>query len=228
MQKIEQLIQAGKLWSPDNNEVPQITVGERVSLGVSEIDRVLGGGLLFGAVHEFLTSERKPPVYVFSRIADRALSLMPRETKIFWVGVEGLAPGEAFDEELIARSIILTPASAKEQLWAVTRALSHPLPSIVVGSFKNLKFSLTQRLSVLSRSSKSLCLVLRDLKDLRTPSAAHTRWSVKPFKSDSPAVKLEILQNKSGGTLGNWALNLEDFRIVSEGVLEKLALRRSA
>jgi hypothetical protein len=227
MRKIEQLIQAGQLWSPDSQQAP-LSLGERVPLGVSEIDGVLGGGLLLGAVHEFLTAQRNPPVYVFSRIASQAFSLMPKETKIFWIGVEGLAPGEAFNDELIARSIILTPGSVKEQLWAITRALSHPLPSIVVGSFKNLKFTLTQRLSVLSRSSKSLCLVLRDLKDLKTPSAAHTRWSVKPFKSAQPAASFELVQNKGGGVLGNWALELQDFKLVSNEVVKKLPLLRSA
>lgn len=217
MRSFQELIQSGQLWSPERSLVGRANSEGRIPLGVPQIDSVIGGGLLLGAVHEFLTTARQPPLYILSKILHEAFKVVPGAAKVFWIGVEGLAPGEAFNELLISRSIILTPSSPKEQIWALTRALSSDTPVIVVGSFKNFRFSLTQKFAVISRASKSLCLIIRDLKDLKSPSAAHTRWTIKPFKNPQPAASLELVQNKSGGVTGNWAVNVRDLGVLESG-----------
>ncbi len=212
MKDLKDLVRSGELWIPEAQNNPTSRM-DRVSLKLSAIDGVIGGGLSCGAIHEFL-SNGLPPIAILSAIAREALRRLSGGSQIFWIGIDGLAPSAAFDEELISQSIIVAPNSEKERIWALNRALSFKEPAVVIASMKNMRFALTQRYSVLARASGSLCLFVRDSADHKKPSAAITRWLVTSVQAAAPAMRLELLQNKGSGMLGVWNVDLESWCIL--------------
>lgn len=149
-----------------------------VPWGLEEIDRTLPArGLCAGAIHE-LTSAREgawPPMTAMLQLANSAQERL-RPMLTVCVGLPGVWPHALAAAGLdVSRCLVIN--AAQDRAWAMDVALR--AGALVLGDASGLDLFLTRRLQLAAESSGALALLTRS--DVRTPSAAATRWSIEPL-----------------------------------------------
>jgi protein ImuA len=162
---------------------------QRFSFGCEAIDRVLpAGGLLTGAVHEFLGlgcgKEKRlfwtPPLSVILHLAQRAAERQP-ERVVVWVGERVWPfPSVLFGARtrIGERSIFVRARQTDERVWAADLALRSGAAAAVLIDGSGVDMSASRRLQLAAESGECCCLMARPVWELSEPSAAATRWSV--------------------------------------------------
>lgn len=156
-------------------------------LGVPVVDAALGGGLLFGALHEL--SPRAP--MHFGAAAGFALalaSLRERGKRTLWIQQEfaateaGALYGPGLDRIGLAseRILILRVARAEDALWAMEETLKCRAAVTVVAELRDdgpVDLTATRRLALAARESGGIGFLLRH-RSSAAPSPAATRWEI--------------------------------------------------
>jgi protein ImuA len=157
-------------------------------LGVPAVDAALGGGLVFGALHELAPCA---PIH-FGAAAGFALalaSLRPGSKRTLWIQQEfaateaGALYGPGLD--LIGlpseHIVILRVSRAEEVLWAMEETLKCRAAVTVIAELRDggrgTDLTTTRRLSLAARESGGLGFLLRH-RSSAAPSPAATRWEI--------------------------------------------------
>lgn len=182
-------------------------------VGWAAVDRVLGGGLACGTVHEWfglMGGERRgcrvwlPPIGVLTHLAARSLASTGAGEggQVVWIGrrcwpyprsVRGW-----WGARLLARSIFVEAADADERVWAMDLALRCRAVAAVVGDGSGLNMAESRRLQLAAGAGGVLGLLARPVCELGEISAARTRWRVAPTPSPVPVPRwtVELLHSK--------------------------------
>ncbi len=190
-------------------------------LGLELIDSVLpAAGLPFGATHEWFVDIKNeqhnfpqynfPPCSFLALLCGNALKLNPSKF-VIWIGKE-IWPspfvlqmpiskdgtGKNGTRRLISNCIFVNPPNQKLLLWALETALRSNAVAAVVASPKNLRFALSQRLNMAAKTGGALALIVRTFKESVLPSAATSRWLIRPDLCEDfdPHFKLGLLKYK--------------------------------
>jgi len=201
-----------------------------LTLGLSPLDAVLGGGLAFGALHEIGPAQ---PMHLgaatgfavaLSRLAGTETNGLGRSA-ILWIQQEfsALEAGRPYGEGLasfgvpMARLVHLAVRHTRDALWATEEALKSGAVTAVVTELARDDIDLTasRRLSLAAAEGGSLGLVLSHRR-IDRPSAAVTRWEVAaaPGARDAfgglgaTAFSLSLVKNRRGPT-GRWLASWE-------------------
>jgi protein ImuA len=155
--------------------------------GVPDIDRVLGGGLARGALHE-LAAAGETHLAATTGVALRLAGGATPQT-VLWVAedmslAESGAPyGPGVDDLGLAPERLLTVAAAKadDVPWVMEEALHCRAVGVVIGEVRSAgretDLVATRRLSLAAATHGALALLLRGAPG-REASAAATRWVV--------------------------------------------------
>jgi protein ImuA len=194
-------------------------------LGHAKVDKVLGGGLLRGALHEIFAEGAGGPAIGFA--AALALALAGRKP-LFWIASDfamleygGLCAG-GFAElgGDPARLVLLRLSHLRDALKAAGDILSCPhvgaLVIETIGASKSLDLTASRRLTLAANAHNVPALFLR-LGAVPQPSAAETRWLIGPASSapwldwGAPRFAARLLRNRHGG-LGQWEMEWDHDR----------------
>ena len=195
---------------------------ERVATGWPAVDAALGGGLMAGAVHEWVAAadegaargneSRKylPPLALLMHLARRTMGGRASEKQgqwAVWVGrscfahPHGLAgEGEAVDEmvdeaadgAVLARTLWVDPPDQAGRLWAIDLAARCAGVAVVVADGHGLDMAETRRLQLAAEAGTTLVLLTRSAREHKTLSAATTRWAVRPAVSETSWPRWEV------------------------------------
>jgi protein ImuA len=162
-----------------------------ICLGVLEIDRVLGGGLACGALHEVAacgeTHIAAATGFALAVTSTKRPLPAPRnDGTVVWVAEDmallesGVPYGPGLDFHGLAPERLLTIAGAKadDVLWVMEEALHCRAVSVVIGevrSTRELDLVATRRLSLAAAAHGATALLLRTAPGTEA-SAAATRW----------------------------------------------------
>jgi protein ImuA len=185
-----------------------------VSLGVPEIDAVLGGGFSRGALHEIAAASEAhlPAAMGFVVGIGRATC----RQAIVWVAEDlGLAEsgalyGLGLDGCGIPpeRLLTVTVAHRRDLLWAMEEALHCRAVGLVIGEMRAgaLEGVAVRRLSLAAAETGALALLLR-AGPPDDASTAATRWIVgaAPSQGEEPHLTAHLIRNRRG-VLGSWIL----------------------
>lgn len=120
---------------------------------------------------------------------------------------------------LLAHSLFTDPPQRKLALWAIETALRSPGVCTVIAACDTLRFALSQRLALAAEEGHTFGLLLRPKKDLRTPSAAHTRWLLShspSAQSRFPRWNLELVRCKGRQPrVSSWVVEVQDEETIS-------------
>lgn len=199
--------------------------GRTVPLSLSAIDRVLGGGLAIGALHE-LAPERPVHLGAACGFATALAALAGRECgKTLWIATEfaGMEAGELYAPGLEAfglaaqRLLLLRVLRPTDALWAMEEALRcRGLAAVVAeltGEGAAADLTATRRLALAAREAAGFGLLLRHTATAM-PAAAATRWRIAaaPSAPDAfgglgcAAFILSLVRNRRG-PCGRWLVN---------------------
>lgn len=188
-----------------------------VEIGVAEIDMMLGGGLMRGAMHEVLprTAQDLPSAAGFAfGLAARAASAGAHTLYIqhdFMRGEGGqpYLPGLALSGFDTGSLIYLHVPRAEDVVWAMGEALKCRGFSAVIAEFppqtRVLDLTMTRRLTLAAQEGAGFGLVLRPAGAVE-PNAATTRWRVAAAPSvpdryggiGAPSMHLDLVKNRFG------------------------------
>jgi protein ImuA len=194
-------------------------------LGMDEIDRVLGGGLAPGRLHEVFARERADEASATGLAVMFALALTSPSVPVLWLREEsaqrkaGLYGPGLMDLGIDpARLILGVLPDPKALLRAAVDALRCCALGVVIlelgGNPPVLDLTASRRLGLAAESSGVTPLLLR-LRDARPmPSAAQTRWDVAgapsaPLAADAPghvALSLALLRQRGGPAGFDWTV----------------------
>jgi protein ImuA len=190
-------------------------------LGSPEPDRVLGGGLMRGALHEVAPvaeGDGTAATGFCAGILSRALALDKRKS-VLWVRHEfaTLEDGAPYGPGLAAfgldpaRVIFVLAVSRKEVLASMELALRSGTVVAVLGELRGaakLDLRASRRLSLAAGPGGTLALLLRlgAGEQLRAPVSAATRWRISARASGAapanglgtPRFSTELLRNRRG------------------------------
>ena len=189
----------------------------RCALGHADVDAVLRGGLIRGALHEIFAADASA-----SGFAACAAQRMSGVKRMLWIVQDfstlehgALAP-TGFAELGIepARLVLLRTADATDALRAGIDALSCTgLGAVIVeivGNPKILDLVASRRL-VLGAQQRNVTAFLLRQSAVAEPSAAQTRWQIRSFPSaatdDWGTARFEaaLVRNRQGQT-GHWVM----------------------
>jgi protein ImuA len=160
------------------------------TLGAEAVDSVLpGGGLKLAAVHEVAGSAASGFV---AALAGRVAQARPG--LVVWCqhrrrvrdegGLHG--PGLAAFGLDPARVLLVDGEHDDAVLWATEEALRASATAVVVGEVERVDLFRTRRLQLAAESGGAAGLLLRPVEPVLEPSAAVTRWRVRPYPLSSP------------------------------------------
>jgi protein ImuA len=192
-------------------------------LGMEEIDRTLGGGLVPGRLQELFARERQDEASATGLAVMFALVLTTAPMPVLWLREEsaqrkaGLHGPGLMDLGIDpARLILGVLPDPKALLRAGVDALRCSALGVVImelgGNPAVLDLTASRRLGLAAESSGVTPLLLR-LRDARPmPSAAQTRWDVAgapsaPLAADAPghvALNLALLRQRGGPAGFDW------------------------
>jgi protein ImuA len=212
-----------------------------LTLGVPDVDAVLGGGLPCAALHEVSAA----PVHLGAAagFALALASLAPKAQHVLWIATDFgmLETGALYGPGLdllgldTARLLVARVARPVDALFAMEEALKCRALSTVVAEVNEVDLTATRRLSLAAREGGALGLLLRH-KPSDAPSAARTRWEVSACPSvpdelgglGRTAFRLSLLRNRRG-PCGTWTLTWDHhervFAALSVGVAAAAADR---
>jgi protein ImuA len=214
-----------------------------IPLGVTEVDRALGGGLARGALHEIAACGEAH----IAAATGFALGLAAQSQAIVWVAedralLESGAPyGPGLDLFGLKpeRLLTVTGAKAGDVLWAMEEALRCRAVGAVIGEVRSPSSAIdlvaTRRLSLAAAAHGATALLLRTTPEMEA-SAAATRWVVEATSSSysvfgrsvsgigPPRFNLSLTRNRRG-PLGTWMLewSVSDVSFVLATHLEPVA-----
>ncbi|MDX1946119.1 MAG: hypothetical protein SFU86_12040 [Pirellulaceae bacterium] len=215
-----------------------------ISTGLAELDAALpAGGLRRGTLIEYLAAEGAAAATLAlaaGRAAcgeDRALVVVDRR-QIFYPLA---AHGWGID---LARTIVLRPATAADELWALDQALRSPAVGAVWARVDKLAPRDFRRLQLAAEQGGGVGLLLRPASARDRPTWSDLQWLVEPRPSwRGWRLAVELVRCR-GGTAGRrWLLELSestgDWRAIHDGsqtnpgpataeLAHPAALRRSA
>lgn len=181
--------------------------GQRtLSLGAAEVDRALPeGGLALGALHEVAGRHGDGAACGFlsaliarlSAQSDGALLWCRRRDAHIETGALH-APGLAAFGLDPARLILLSVKRDKDVLWAMREGLACPrLAAVVgeVGAVGAVDLTASRRLQLAAEASGVSGFLLREPEALGAPSAAVSRWHIRPAPS-GPVPDFEVEQSR--------------------------------
>lgn len=199
------------------------TPAPSLRLGVAAVDRVLGGGLALGAVHE-IAPQSAAHAGAATGFALAVAALAAEEARpALWVQLDFAAmeggrlygPGIDLLGLPSRRLILLRVAHVHDGLWAMEEALKCPAVAVVVGEIgdRTIDLTATRRLSLAAASGGGLGLILRPHATPAT-STAVTRWEVASVRGEQdgfgglgrPALALSLVRNRRGPA-GRWLLS---------------------
>jgi protein ImuA len=195
-----------------------------LALGIAPIDRVLGGGLSYGALHEIAAArESETAAATGFALALAARSEGSTPAGVIWIAedlslAENAAPyGPGLDAAGIAPERLITVAAARgrEVLWAMEEALRCRAVGVVIGEMRpcGIDRVATRRLSLAAAAGDTLGLILRTAPD-HAPSTAATRWIIAAAASSParagerrdigpPRLTAHLVRNRRGHS-GTW------------------------
>jgi protein ImuA len=190
-------------------------------LGITAIDRALGGGLSRGALHEIAAaSEAHLPA-----ATGFALGLVARlQASVVWIAEDmalaesGVPHGPGLDAFGLMPERLVTVAAAhrRDLLWAMEEALRCRAVAAVIGELRAgaIDMVAVRRLSLAAAEGGALALLLRAAPP-REASTAATRWIVGASPSpaggeeSSPRFAVVLVRNRRGPA-GSWILQWSD------------------
>jgi protein ImuA len=197
--------------------------GRRVRFGVPPLDRMLGGGLAVGAVHELAPAAPAHLGAASGFVAALAALAIEGGRQAVWLQPElaALEAGRPYGPGLDAlglpmhRLILVRVAHARDVPWAMEEALKCRALAAVIAEFADgaADLTMTRRLTLAAGEGDTVGLLLRHRRtDL--PSSAMTRWEVAsaPGERDRfgglgrPALLLSLVRNRRGPP-GRWLLS---------------------
>lgn len=161
-------------------------------------------GLSRASIHEWFNSDPNPAPAANGRKLPWIPSLGPiihlaRQTSdapIVWIG-RRVWPYPRVCPDLLDRSIFIDAKDLAERAWAMDVSLRCPALGAVIADGSGFTMSITRRLQLGAAETGGLGLILRPHDDLRTLSAAQTRWLVMPARSAAaPRWRLRLLRAK--------------------------------
>lgn len=199
----------------------------RLPLGCAALDRAIGGGLAFGAIHElFAPDPQDAPALAGLAAAIAAIAAARLGRGGCWVAPPALADSlcprglvelaGTLPVDLVVKTSDET-ALLRAALRAASRASSLAAPRLLVvaqpGRFARYDLAASRRLHLAAEASGTLLLLLR-AGAVPVPSAARTRWSVRAAPSialaghapGQPAVDLALLRQRGGPAGQAWRL----------------------
>ncbi len=181
--------------------------------GIAPLDQALpGGGLGLGMTHEwileagFAPGDWRPPLLLMTWLASRAAAdsglviLIGRRcwTSAWMLRRVGLD---------LATCILVEPHDEDQRLWAIDQCLRCPGVSAVLADASGLDMGSSRRLQLAAEAGGGLGLLARMPEEVKSLSAAATRWVVSPRVSETKRVswKVELRRCKAGASWGLWS-----------------------
>lgn len=197
----------------------------RLSLGIEEIDNLLGGGIVCGDMHEVRCSLSRD-LGCASGFLLGLLSGLEENKRIVWITDPATAPdcGKLFPDGLVhfkfdaSRLIQIQPLHLNDFLWAAGEAAkTSGLAAVVLhtrGNPVGFDLSISRKLMLRAQTSKTPLFVLRQAGEEEASSAA-TRWHIAPATSlpdtayhrglGAMRQRLTLEKHRNGQT-GNWTI----------------------
>jgi protein ImuA len=194
-----------------------------LGLGAPDLDRVLAGGLLRGALHEVApAAEGDAPAAAGFSAALLARALVGGKKPALWVrhSFATLEDGAPYGPGLAALGLdpgcllFVLAVSKREMLDAMEQALRAGTLAAVLGELRGaskLDLRATRRLSLAAAHGATLGVLLRlgaSRKLLAAPVSAATRWRIKALASretsisgiGAPCFVADLIRNRRGPT----------------------------
>lgn len=198
-----------------------------IPLGLTVVDRHLGGGLSRGALHEiagtgFDQEQAVLPTFFAATLlrrltSDGACLWVAPHQDLYGIGLEayGVDPGDL---------LLVTTRSDQETLWVMEEAVRTSGMAIVIGEIDCLDLTSSRRLQLAAESHGCTVLALRRGRHAETtrrqqaPIAAATRWRIHPMPSlsdtprpglGSPCWRIELWRQRNGPA-GSWIITLHE------------------
>jgi hypothetical protein len=107
----------------------------------------------------------------------------------------------------LARCILVDPCDEDQRLWAIDQSLRCPGVSAVLADASGLDMGGSRRLQLAAEAGGGLGLLARPPEEVKSLSAAATRWVVSPRVSETKRVswKVELRRCKAGSLWGLWS-----------------------
>lgn len=173
-------------------------------------DESAPAGLSIAGAHEFLLASaldgigpggrNRPagPLLILAHLARQSADAI--EGVVVWVGRRCWPNPQLLDRlGLVRQSMFVEAEAPAPRLWAIESAMRSPAVTAVVGDAAGFRLPATRRLELAGRSARGLVLLARPPDEAAVPTAARTRWLVRPEISDSlrPRWTLELVRCKS-------------------------------
>lgn len=191
-----------------------------VPFEVPEIDRILGGGLMRGTLHEVAPETMRETGAATAFSLALALRVSEDEHPLAFIGWDfaGREAGLLYGPGLVGfgldpgRLLMVRTARVEEALWASEECLACGAVTAAVVEIPDRNaagtLTATRRLALAARKSGATAILLRSDGSL-PPTAAATRWQVSAAPSHDatgigrPAFALTLHRNRTGPT-GHW------------------------
>lgn len=126
-------------------------------------------------------------------------------SRVVWIGrrVFPYPLTLARHDGVLAASVFVDPPSAAARLWAIDLALRCGAPTAVIADGEGLTLPHTRRLQLAASAGCGIALLARPPSEIRTLSAATTRWRVTPRASSNSCASwtLSLIRSKDHPTL---------------------------
>jgi len=200
-----------------------------VPLGIETVDRILGGGLARGALHEIAAAgEAHVPTAAGFVAGVAALSCAARfpqagrgNKSVVWIAEDmtvaesGALHGPGLIDIGLApeRLVMVAAGHRRDLLWALEEALRCRSVGVVIGELRGgaLDTVAVRRLSLAAAESGALAVLLRAAPEGDASTAA-TRWIVSaapstpsPYGLGAPCLTAQLMRNRRG-TVGTWTI----------------------
>lgn len=133
---------------------------------------------------------------------------------IVWIGKGCWPTPFALPNHCLASCLFIDPPSEKLTLWTLETALRSHAVKLVVADCPTLSLTTSRRLLLAAEAHNTTAILLRDIRDIATPSSATTRWELTPHAAlNQPLPLWELsLQKIKGGSLAtrSWIVGLKE------------------
>ncbi|NND54999.1 MAG: translesion DNA synthesis-associated protein ImuA [Gammaproteobacteria bacterium] len=212
--RLRQLLGNPHIWRPGSTPVRQ---GELLPTGFSALDGLLGGGWPPGVLTELLLEGQGIGELRLLMPAIKALQLSgargQRRSQSCWIAPPFIpyAPALARHGLDLTQLLIVSPAAARDALWAMEQALRAHTCALVLCWADKVSQQATRRLQVAAEASGAHGFLLRPVRFARQSSTAalrirlsvtHKSTQQNRQPGDEPGstqhLQLELLRNRYG------------------------------
>lgn len=170
---------------------------------------------------------------------------LPRHKFIVWVGrdiwptpylleqtmyVTFQEGGTTKSQSLIENCLFIDPPDEKLKLWSIELALRSPAVAAVVAKRNKLSFPTSRKFALAARASGALGFLIRDARAQQESSAAFSRWSFEPLRSESsfPSFRIQLIKCKGAQPkVASWNIELREGICSYESNQQTLSLHLS-